>query len=335
MGSSIFLIAIFGFFVFLSFLFAGSETGMYQLSRVRLRLGVEKKRFSYVLLGRIMGDSSGLLLATLVGNNLANYLATSTVTYLFFTKVGPESAEALATLFTVPVLFVFAELIPKNLFFYRADFLMPRVAPLLYLFQKAFNWCGAVPVLRLVAGLFSRLIGLDSSSKSIITSAQRHRIRAILQDTHEEGVLSSVQRDIIDRIVGIPSLRIRAVMVPINTVETVDVNSGRAALLKTLASCSYTRLLVYEVQKTNIVGFINIYEVLSSPDEFDNLREFLKPIRRLRGDTVVTDAIEIMQREGQKIMLVTRAGRAKRGKYIGIVTMKDLAEELLGELAEW
>ncbi|MHC4741659.1 MAG: CNNM domain-containing protein [Planctomycetota bacterium] len=335
MGSSIFLIAIFAFFVFLSFLFAGSETGMYQLSRVRLRLGVEKKRFSFILLGRIMGDSAGLLLSTLVGNNLTNYLATSAVTYLFFTKVGPESAEALATLATVPVLFVFAELIPKNLFFYRADFLMPRVAPLLYVFHKAFTWCGAVPVLRSVARLFSRLIGMESSSKSIITSAQRHRIRAILQDTHEEGVLSSVQRDMIDRIVGIPTLRIRSVMVPMNMVQMIDVSSDRAALLEKLRSCSFTRWVVYEGQKANIVGFVNIYEVLSSSDDFDDLRELIKPFRRLRDDTVVTDAIDIMQREGQKIMLVTRAGRAKRGKYIGIVTMKDLAEELLGELAEW
>ena len=86
MGSSVFIIAVFAFFVLLSGLFAGSETGMYQLSRVRLRLGVEKKQFSYVVLGKVMGDSSGLLLSTLVGNNLTNYLATSAMTYLFFTK---------------------------------------------------------------------------------------------------------------------------------------------------------------------------------------------------------------------------------------------------------
>jgi len=332
MGSSVFLIAVFVFFVLLSGLFAGSETGMYQLSRVRLRLGVEKKRFSYLVLGKVMGDSSGLLLSTLVGNNLTNYLATSAITYLFFTKVGPESAEVLATLVAVPALFIFAELIPKNVFLYRADFLMLYAAPALLVFHKAFIWCGMVPVLRFISGVFSRLVGVESSSKSIITSAQRHRIRAILQDTHEEGVLSSVQTEIIDRIVGIPSLRIRSVMVPMSMVETVDLRSDRAALLKKLVDCSFTRLTVYEGQAANIVGFINIYEALSSPEQFEDLKELVKPIRRLSGDTVVTDAIDIMQREGQKIMLVTRG---RRGGPIGIVTMKDLAEELLGELAEW
>jgi len=332
MGSSVFLVAVFAFSVLLSGLFAGSETGMYQLSRVRLRLGVEKKRFSYVVLGKVMGDSSGLLLSTLVGNNLTNYLATSAMTYLFFTKVGPESAEVLATLVAVPVLFVFAELIPKNIFFYRADFLMPRVASVLFVFHKAFTWCGAVPVLRFISGAFSRLAGLTSSSKSVITSAQRHRVRAILQDTREEGVLSSVQTEIIDRIVGIPSLRIRSVMIPMHGVETVDLNSDRSALLEKLVKCSFTRLAVYEGQVGNIVGFINIYEVLSSSEKFSDLRESVKPVRRLSGDTAVTDAIDIMQREGHKIVLVTRGGRERP---IGIVTMKDLAEELLGELAEW
>jgi len=166
----------------------------------------------------------------------------------------------------------------------------------------------------------------------VITSAQRHRVRAILQDTREEAVLSSVQTEIIDRIVGIPSLRIRSVMIPMHGVETVDLNSDRSALLEKLVKCSFTRLAVYEGQVGNIVGFINIYEVLSSSEKFSDLRESVKPVRRLSGDTAVTDAIDIMQREGHKIVLVTRGGRERP---IGIVTMKDLAEELLGELAEW
>jgi len=205
----------------------------------------------------------------------------------------------------------------------------------LFVFHKAFTWCGAVPVLRHISDVFSRLAGLASSSKSVITSTQRHRVRAILQDTREEGVLSSVQTEIIDRIVGIPSLRIRSVMIPMNRVETISVRANRSALLKKLAERSFTRLAVYEGQAGNIVGFVNIYEVLSSSEKFSDLREPVKPIHRLSGDTTVTNAIDIMQREGHKIVLVTRAGRGGRERPIGIVTMKDLAEELLGELAEW
>jgi len=69
--------------------------------------------------------------------------------------------------------------------------------------------------------------------------------------------------------------------------------------------------------------------------EFTDLRNFTKPIRRLPADITVSDAISIMQKENQKIVLVTRVSHVGREKPVGIVTMKDLVEELLGELAEW
>lgn len=335
------LIFAIAFFIILAGLFAGAETGMYRLSRLRLRLGVEKKRLSFVILGKCLRDSSGLLLSMLIGTNLAHYLATSFVTFIFFTYVflrkteSEHSAELFATLLTVPVLFVFSELIPKNIFFYRADFLMPYLSPFLYTFHKVLSWCGVVPLLKFVSGLFARSAGLASSPKTVITSAQRHKVQAILQDTHEEGILSPVQTDIINRLVSISHIHIRSVMVPFHNVQTVDVNSDNAALLNKLKKCAFTRLPVIEERTGNIVGFINIYEALSSHEQLSELRNFTRPIRKLDANTTVIDAINIMQRENQKIVLVTRGGLAGRGRPIGIVTMKDLVEELLGELAEW
>jgi putative hemolysin len=330
------LILATAFFVILAGLFAGSETGMYRLSRLRLRLGVEKKRLPFVILGNCLQDSGGLLLSMLIGTNLAYYLVTSIVTNIFLSKVGSEhSAELFAALLTVPILFIFSELIPKNIFFYRADLLMPYLSPLLYAFHKLLSWCGVVPVLKLISGLFAQAAGLASSSKTVITSAQRHKVQAILKDTHEEGILSPVQTDIINRLLSISNIRIKSVMIAIHNVQTVDVNSDNSALLNKLKKCAFTRLPVIEGRPENIIGFINIYEVLSSSEQFSNIRNFIKAIRKLDADTTVTDAIKYMARENQKIVLVTRIGRAGRERPIGIVTMKDLVEELLGELAEW
>ena len=327
----------FAFFVFLAGLFGGSETGMYQLSRVRLRLGIEKRRMTFVLLGRVMHDSSGLLLTLLIGTNLAQYLGTSIMTGLLLASVeGEHTAEILTTVLTAPILFVFSEMIPKNVFFYRADFLMPRLAPVLYGCHKVFVWCGAVPVLRLISALFGRLVGLTGSSRAVITSAQRHHVKVILQETREEGILSSVQAEIIDRIATVPTIQIKSVMIALNKVRTVDVNSDGSALLEKLRECAFTRLPVFEGQATNIIGFVNIYEALSLRERLTDLRGVLQPIRRLAANTTVIEAIEFMQKENEKIVLVTTGG-ARTGREIplGIVTMKDLVEELLGELAEW
>jgi CBS domain containing-hemolysin-like protein len=74
---------------------------------------------------------------------------------------------------------------------------------------------------------------------------------------------------------------------------------------------------------------------LCSTGQFSSLHGFVKPIRKLSAETTVSDAIKVMQSGNEKIVLVTKAGPLGRENPVGIVTMKDLAEELLGELSEW
>ena len=322
--------------VILSAVYSGLETGIYRLSRLRLRLGAEKGQLRYVLLNRTMQGGAGPLLSLLVANNLANYAATSSATYLFTTLVASQRiAELLATSVTAPLLFVLAESLPKNVFLYRADMLTAFFAPLLFLTDRVLTWCGIVPLLRFISQHFSRLIGSPINSPAAITSTQKHQIRAILRDTHEEGLLSPVQTEIVDRIINVPGLRLNAVMIPFAQVQSVPVDSDRPALLGALKRYGLTRLLVWEQSQTNVIGFINVYDVLTLGADFDTLRSFIRPIRQLDAKTAVIEAIELMRREELKIILVTRTRRSGHSSPVGIVTMKDLVEELLGELAEW
>ncbi|HEW79798.1 MAG TPA: DUF21 domain-containing protein [Phycisphaerales bacterium] len=336
MINSVTLILIVVFSVILAGLFSGAETGIYQLSRLRLRLGVEKKRLSFIILAKVMRDSPALLISMLIGTNLAYYLTTSIVTLLLLSRVQNEHAvELFATLITVPTLFIFSELIPKNIFFYRSDTLMPCIAPVLLIFHKLFTWCGIVPLLKNLSRIFARLTGVPVPFKTAIAAVRPSHIKAIIRETWEEGLLSPVQTDIINRLEGISHLSIRSVMTPIGKVRMVNVNSDKSALLKKLKKSAFTRLPVYERHPENIIGFINIYETLCSAEQFINLHNFVKSIRKLPAATTVTEAINIMQDESQKIVLVTRTSHTSREKPLGIVTMKDLVEELLGELAEW
>jgi CBS domain containing-hemolysin-like protein len=334
MVSSLILIPAIVLLVILAGLCSGAETGIYQLSRLRLRLGVEKKKLPFVALGKAMRDGSSLLLSTLIGTNLAHYFATSIVTLMLLNRMQVEhTAELFATLIIAPTLFVCSELIPKNLFFYRADSLMPPLGPGLYAFQRLLVLSGIVPLLKFMTRLFARLTGTRPSTMAVISDAREHHIDAILRETREEGCLSPIQTDIMNRMV--PNVRIRSVMTPTNKVCIVSRDSDRAALLEVLKKHKFTRLLVYESTPENIIGFVDIYEALSSSEPFTDLRSFIKPIPRLAADTTVIDAMNTMQRENQKVALVTRSGHLGGERYIGIVTMKDVVEELLGELVEW
>jgi CBS domain containing-hemolysin-like protein len=114
----------------------------------------------------------------------------------------------------------------------------------------------------------------------------------------------------------------------------MDVRSDRTTLLKELDKHAATRLLVWRDSPFDIIGFINVYDVLGSGEEFTSLEGFVVPIQNLDADTSIADAIDAMRTNQLKIVLVTRR-RVKRDVPLGIATMKDLAEELLGELSEW
>jgi putative hemolysin len=335
MNSRLFTILVAFLMVVLAGLFGGAETGIYRLSRLRLRLGVERRLWPSSLLSKVMADSAGLLLSLLVSTTLTNYIATGIITSIFLGIFASEqTAEFYATIIMAPLLFIFAELIPKNAFLYRADALTSVVSPLLYANYQVLKWCGAIGLLKLTTGLFGKLIGSPAAQKVAIASSQSREVRALVRDTQDEGLLSRVQMEMVDRIVNIPNLRLNAVMVPLDRVESVNICSDRTALLNDLGKRALTRLLVWRDSPENVIGFVNIYDALGSDAPFENLDGFLRPIRRLSAGTLLIDAVEVMRREEQKIILVTRT-RARRETPAGIITMKDLVEELIGELAEW
>jgi len=315
--------------------FAGSETGIYRLSRFRLRLGIEHKKPFYALLGKVMDDSTGLVFSMLIGNNLVHYLVTSIVTVILLaTAATTHAAQLYATILMAPILFVFSEVIPKNVYYHRADVLMPRFAPLLWFFHKLFTYSGAIAMLRTISRIFTTLLGLPVATAGAITTARTGYIRQIIRETSDEGILSPVQNDIMNRLINIPRITIASVMTPIVKTEMLDVNSTRTEVMTKLRRCPYTRLPVYEHSRDNITGFVNIYEVLRSGKEFQNLRDFIKPVGRFAATTSVIDAMNRMRMQNHKIVLVV-SEYARRKRPFGIVTMKDLVEELTGELAQW
>ncbi|HOV78206.1 MAG TPA: CBS domain-containing protein, partial [Sedimentisphaerales bacterium] len=245
-----------------------------------------------------------------------------------------HAAELLATSLTAPLLFVFGESLPKNLFLLRADVMTPYLGPFLYIVHKILTGSGVVPLLRWISWFLARLVGAPVPPKRIMVSSQVHHVRTILRDTQEEGLLSHLQTEMLDRVMNIPRLRLSTVMVPMTRVQAVSVQADRATLLDELRKHSFTRLPVWRDQPSNIVGFLNIYDALAGSDGFQGVQKYLQPLRNLDAETLVTDAIEVLRREQGKMILVTRR-RGSKDVPVGIVTMKDLVEELMGELAEW
>ncbi len=333
---NIILIIIVIISVFMAGLFAGAETGMYQLNLLRLRLGIERKKMSFVLLGKLFDDTPSLLISTLLGTNLAHYIATSTVTYLFLSRFGSEQmAELFATIVAVPLLFIFSELIPKNLFFHRSDYLMPYVSYILYAVNKLFNWLRIIPLIRAVLKLFAGSAATAPFLKAHINAVRFPYLKRLIYDIEAQNLLSPTQIAIINRLSQIGNLTIASVMTPVSKVQMLDVNSDKGQALNNLRNYPFTRWLVFDKSRENIIGFVNILYGLNPDSPDAKLSDFVRPLGKLNAETTITEAINIMRDSNQKIMLVVKKGYSNVEKTVGIMTMKDLAEELVGELSEW
>ncbi len=321
----------------LSSLFAGAETGVYRISRLRLRLGIQQKKRSYSLLGRTIHDRHGLMLSLLTGNNLANYMVTSLVTYMLLCHAQNErSAEFYATLIMAPTLFVLGDILPKTVFYYRADDLLPRVAPLLWFFHRLFTWSGIVVLLKAVTKVVNRLAGTHTDMPTAIVATARHHVKQMIQETRDEGLLSPLQRRVMDSLIGAPGITARQVMVPIAQADMVDVDTDRAGFVEQLKNCNHVRLCVFRGSRDNVTGFINLYKVLAGDDTFENLAGFVEPIARISATQSILDVINTMQSRGDKIVVVTagqKQDKKRKAAAMGILTMEDLVEEIIGESA--
>lgn len=322
------------FLIWLSAFFAGSETGVYRLSRIRLRLGLQQRKPLYKLLAGIIHDSHGLMISLLIGNNIANYLTTSIVTYMLLSQIdNPHQAEFYATLIMTPVLFVFVDIIPKSVYYYRSDKIMPRLSPILWIFYELFRWSGFVAFLKIMSRGINRLFGSSGDAGAAIAATGRHRIKQIIHETREEGILSPLQQDIMHSLVDAPNILISQVMLPLEKVQMLPLNSNRETLLIKLKESSYARLPVYEERRNNVLGFVNIYKILAQETEFEILTEFLEDIAEYKSSISVIDAINSMRKLEQKIAVVSDEHRHGRKQTLGIITLADLVEQLTGKLS--
>ena len=326
----ILLLALGGFF-------AGSETGVYRLSRFRLRIDIERSRPFAALLSKLIEDSQALIFSLLIGNNLVGYVATSLTTIILLNTSVSHNAEFIATLIMTPTLFIFAEVVPKNIYYHHSNTLMSRMAPMLWFFHKLFTYTGLVLLLKAFSKVIAAMLPTHTDISDAINATNPH-VGRIIEETREEGILSHTQSEIMNRLIDIPNITLSSVMTPISSTVMLDVNSNRQAVMDTLECYSYTRIPVYEKSPDNIIGCINIYSTLAENTAFDNLKEFVTPLNTFPPGLKIINAISVMQRKKDKIRLVAIPHIHKHSTHhqpMGIVTMKDLVEELTGELKQW
>jgi len=310
----------------------GMETGLYRLNRIRLRLRAEHDDRRARTLLAMLKDLRGMIIVCLIGYNGGLYLVTVVVTTLVAASGWVETAlgvEVLATAILTPVFFVFADVTPKSIFAVEADrWTYPLARPMRWA-HAVLRGVGLVPALK---GLSALVLRIARHRGEVNPFTPRQRLRAIIREGLAEGVITGYQDQLAEQVLSLRDKTVGDVMIPLRDVAAVPVNVGRHRFRKELGRHSYTRLPVYENHRDHVVGIVRINDVLAEEGEDLDLAQVMnREVVAVPPDMTVSAAMLRMRQARAAMAVVCDV----KDRAVGIITIKDLVEEIVGELAAW
>jgi CBS domain containing-hemolysin-like protein len=306
----------------LSALASASETGIYVVNKLRMDLRAEEGARGAALLRRMLRDINNVLSVIQISTNVGNYAATFAIATLFVLAGLGDHAEWYALAVATPVLFVVGESVPKSLAQRMGERLAYRLAPWLHLASRVLNAVGPAIIVRAFAAMMMRALG----RKATLTPLGHEGFGAMVAEGRASGVLTHFQSIMADRIVHIQDVKLRDVMIPLDKAVFVPLGAGRDELLAVMQQHNYSRFPVRSAEGA-IVGVMDIYDVIMD----DAAVRETPPLLKLPFFMTVTDGLYHMQSARARMAIVTD----DQARPIGIVTIKDLVEEIVGELEAW
>jgi len=312
--------------VALSAFFSGSEIGLYTINRVRLIVRANRGEPAALRLQRIMDHPNRMLSTILIGNNIANYLGSFGIAAILDSLgYAPVAAIAFNAAVLIPLLFIFGEVLPKDLFRTHTDQWSYACSWLLRSFDQLFTYTGLNPIVQGFGDVLGRLLGSDPRDRL----SGRQRMSQLIKEGVSAGVLSESQTTLADRAIAMREHTVETEMVPWSRVGRLRLDADADERERIVRQRHHTRMPVVG-RDGRVVGVIRLLDVLLEPD---------KPTQQLMVETIeftpgtpVRDAIRAMREGGAPIAIVV-AERTRRP--LGVVTLKDLVEPLVGELAAW
>ncbi|MCC5823091.1 MAG: CNNM domain-containing protein [Phycisphaerales bacterium] len=308
-----------------SMLCSGTETGLYATNSVRALVRSRSQGATNAdrVIAAAVDKPERSLTTLLLFNNAFNYLATLAVTTLLLTLAFSQSALiVIQAAVLTPVLLIFAESLPKELFRAHTDRLVRRAAPLLAVMQWVGVWSGLVPLIAGLARLGAMLFRTDARDA---LGSDRERVADLIK--HGSETMSEAQAGLIDRALRVEATRVGDEMVPIHAATTVRVSWVAARARREIERAPHARYPVLD-DRGRVAGVVLLSELVLNPGA--TVGSLMSEPVRLDHAMSAWEALRRMRAEDAGMGIVERQGHA-----VGLVTRKDLAEPLTGDLRDW
>ena len=308
----------------LSAFFSSNETALTTASKIRLRsLADGGNRRAALVLDITENHTAKMLSAILIGNNIVNISASSLSATLAYAFGGYMVSIATAVL-TVAIL-VFGEITPKNYATLNAEKISMRYIHVIRFFMVIMT-----PVIFII-NLFSRFIMLllrvdPSAAKKGMTEEE---LRTIVDVSHERGVIETGEKEMINNVFDLGDANAKDIMVPRVHVTFASVENTYDELIGIFREDKFTRLPVYEDSQDNIIGIINMKDLLLY-DRSENfqIRDILREPHFTYEYKSISDLLVEMRQSTFNIAIVLD----EYGEMAGLITLEDILEEIVGEI---
>lgn len=310
----------------LSAFFSSAETALTTVNRMRVRTLAEAGDKRAVTLTKVLEDPGKMLSTILVGNNVVNLSASSMMTTLTLELFGSK-AVGLATGILTLLILVFGEISPKTISTLYSEKIALGYAKIIYILMVLMT-----PVIFFVNRLsmaFLFLLRIDPNKKR--DAITEDELRTIVEVSHEEGVIETEEKKMINNVFDFGDSVAKDVMVPRIDMVFVDVNASYDELMEIFREEKFTRIPVYEDTTDNVIGIINMKDLLL----FDKEQEF--SIRALLREPLYTyeykktaELMIEMRKTFNNIVIVLD----EYGATAGLVTLEDMLEEIVGEIRD-
>jgi putative hemolysin len=315
--------------IMLSAFFAAAETALTTVSSHRIVHLVELKKPGAKVLKHLREDPARLIATVLVGNNMVNISASVLATTMienYFASLGLKEmgmiigvAIGLMTLFIL----VFGEITPKTLAIRNAEKLALWLSPLML----AAEWIlyPIAWVLTMVSRPFIFLLGGRRPDK--VPFITEEEIKNLLIAGEKEGVIEKDEREMITSVFKFGDLTVKEVMTDRDKMACVSIEASVSEAVGEIKSSGHSRLPVYDQNLNNIVGVVYAKDLLCARSN-EKIGTYLRQALFIPSAKLINDLLDQMQAEYKHLAIVVD----EFGHTLGLVTLEDLVEEIVGEI---
>jgi putative hemolysin len=312
--------------ILLSAFFSSAETALTTINKIKIMGLAEEgsKRAKTVL--KVTEDSGKMLSAILIGNNIVNLSAASLTTTIALDIWGNAAIAIASGVLTVLIL-IFGEITPKTLATIHSEKLSLTYAGVILFLMRVLT--PVIFIINQLSMLVLRAMRVDPSAK--LSTMTEHELRTLVDVSHEDGVIESEERQMIYNVFDFGDSQARDIMVPRVDMVSIDVNSTYEKIIDIFKQEKFTRLPVYEGSTDNVIGVINVKDLLfhNSAEDF-SVRSIMREPYFTYEYKKTSELMVEMRQDSINFTIVLD----EYGATAGLITLEDLLEEIVGEIRD-